>query len=546
MGGDLMLRQALRNNPNRVQTATGASIPAPVKGWDAVSPLPKMDPANAVVLDNWIPRAGYVEMRAGSVVQISGASNPCETLLVWRGSSTDTDEIYAGIGTGIYDANTAGAIGAAVKSGFTNVRFQYVNFSNDAGNFIISVNGADKPFKYDGSTWADLTITGSSGSITLDQKTLIDLAIHKERLFFVEKGTKHCWYLAVRAIQGAAQLLDLGPVFKLGGTISTVGSWSMNSGQGQDTYLAFYSTEGEIAIYQGTDPSDANYWSLVGIFQTGTPLGRRSLLKYGADLIALTSNGAVALSQALAYDRAALGNVAITARIQNAFASAVQSYGSNFGWQALTYSKGSLAIYNIPVTELGTSYQYVQNLQTGAWCRFVGLNAFCWGNANNKIYYGAADGVYEWDKGVTDAGVMLTADMVTAFSYFGAQGRQKNFTMIRPVLNATNNVTPAVEVRTDFRTNPPTAIPTVIADRSDLLEIRLDWTGATGIGYAGAAAMRVVVQSDDTLRSDVAVGDGSLLDDGAGDTISTDTGDPLTAQIQCVSFDLLFEAGGIL
>lgn len=541
-----MLKQALRTNPKRVQTATGASIPAPVKGWDAVSPLPKMDPACAVVLDNWIPRAGYVEMRAGSVSQLTGASDPTETLLVWRGASDGQDELYAGIDAGIYDATVAGSIGSPVKSGFTNVRFQYVNFSNDAGNFVIAVNGEDTPFEYDGTAWADLTISGSVGSITLDPTLLVDLAIHKERLFFIEAGSKRVWFLAVRAIQGTAQLLDLGPTFKLGGTLSCVGSWSLDGGQGQDTYIAFFTTEGEIAVYQGTDPADANYWSEVGVFQTGTPLGRRSLLKYGSDLMVTTSNGVISLSQALNLDRAELINVAITSKIQNAFSKAVQSYGDNFGWQAITYAKGSLAIYNIPVTELGISYQYVQNLQTGAWCRFVGLDSYCWGNANNNIYFGASDGVYQWDKGVTDNGANLTADMVTAFQYFGSQGRLKNFTMIRPVLNATANVLPAVEIRTDFRTSPPTAQPTVIDDRTDVLEIRLDWTGATGIGYAGAAAMRVVTMADDSLRSDVAIGDGSLLEDGGGATIETDTGDPLNAQIQAISFDILFEAGGIL
>lgn len=541
-----MLKQALRGNPKRVQTASGASIPAPVKGWDAVSPLPKMDPACAVVLDNWIPRAGYVEMRAGSVSQLTGASFPVETIMVWRGASDGQDEIYAGIEAGLYDATSAGSVGVPVKSGFTNVQFQYVNYSNVAGNFIIAVNGQDAPFNYDGTTWTDLAITGSSGPITLDPTTLIDVAIHKERLFFIEGGSKRVWFLDVTAIQGAAQLLDLGPTLKLGGTLSCVGSWSTDGGQGQDTYIAFFTTEGEIAVYQGTDPSDANYWSEVGIFQTGTPLGHRSLLKYGSDLMVTTSNGVISLSQALNLDRAELINVAITSKIQNAFSKAVQSYGSNFGWQSLTYAKGSLAIYNIPVVEFTTSYQYVQNLQTGAWCRFTGLDAFCWGNANNNIYFGSTDGVYQWDKGVTDNGNELTADMVTAFQYFGAQGRLKNFTMIRPVLNATSNVMPAVEVRTDFRTDPPVAVPTVIDDRTDVLEIRLDWTGATGIGYAGAAAMRVVTQIDDSLRSDVAIGDGSVLEDGEGNTIETDTGDPVTAQIQAISFDILFESGGVL
>ena len=72
------MRHALRGSavravPNRTRIVagsgrtvlTGATIPAPIKGWDASSPLANMDPAAAIVLDNWFPEPAYVRLRAG-------------------------------------------------------------------------------------------------------------------------------------------------------------------------------------------------------------------------------------------------------------------------------------------------------------------------------------------------------------------------------------------------------------------------------------------------------------------------------------------------
>jgi hypothetical protein len=478
-----MIRRALRQNPTRQQTASGASIPAPTGGWNASDPLSKMPAQDAVILDNWIPRAGYVEVRRGAR-QWAAGPDPVETILVWRGSTTGDDEIYAVFGGDIYDATAFGSSMSVSLKSVTSNRVQYLNFANDGGAFLICVTGADTPFSYDGSAWTDLTITGSSGSITLTSSDLIDVVMHKRRLFFIEDGSLRIWFLDTDAVQGAASLLDLGPVLQQGGTLAALGTWSLDGGQGQDDYLVALSDQGEVAIYQGTDPSDINNWALVGVFSIGVPLGKRSLFKFGADLQVLTTNGVLPVSQALSLDRAQLNNVAITEKIQNAFALATQSYSGNFGWEGITYQRGQIAIYNIPVEELTTSYQYVQNLQTGAWCRFTGLNAFCWAIANESIFYGGAEGVYQWDQGVTDNNEDLVADLKTAFNYFGSRGDQKHFTMIRPIFLATQNVQPAVSVLTDFQESVPTSTPTnTVTAPGDLVQ-RADWAG---VGLSASA-----------------------------------------------------------
>lgn len=543
-----MIREALRANNRRTQDATVRPLPAPTGGWNTVAPLATMKEEYAVILDNWIPRAGFVELRKGDTPWATAAPAPVESLLVYRGDPAGGDQLYAVSDGDVYDAIHQGTVMTMpVYTGLANSRVQYLNFANDGGAFLIAVNGADTPFHYDGSTWTTLAITGSSGSITLDPTTLVDLVMFKRRIFFVELDSLHVWYLGTDAIQGAANLLDLGPIFQSGGTIASIGTWSLDGGQGQDDYLAIFTTQGEVAVYQGTDPDDPLNWSIVGKFATGYPLGRRSLLSYGSDLLALTTIGVIPLSQALTLDRAKQEDVAITALIQPTFQTSAAAYQNNFGWQAITYQKGALAIYNIPVDELVTSYQYVQNLQTGAWCRFKSLNAFCWDTTDSNIFYGGTDGVYQWDVGVTDHGNDLECDLQTAFSVFGFGGRIKHFTMVQPVLNATANVRPALELLVDFEDREPTSVPTTtITDRTDVLEIRKDWTSVVGDGAWGAVRMKAVLAEDPLLVSTLADGDGNDIVDGAGNLIGIDSGEPVSAQVQCIGFVVLFEAGGVL
>lgn len=535
-----MLRQPLRANPQRRQTAVGRSIPAPTGGWNASTPLARMSPKDAVILDNWIPRSGDVEMRRGSLQHAASAPATVETLMVYRDAS---DELYAVSDGDVYDVTAQGSVFTSpVYTGLSNSRTQWTNFSNDGGRWIIACNGADTPFKYDGSAWGTLTITGSSGSVTLTATDLIDVMAHKRRLFFTEKDSLRIWYLSVNAIQGSAGLLDLGPICAEGGTIACMGTWSLDSGQGPDDLAVFVTTEGQAAVYQGNDPSDANDWALVGVFSIGRPIGRRGLLKFGGDLNILTTDGVLPASQALRRDRAQDDDVAITAKIRDAFSQAVAAYESNFGWQGITYPGGSLAIYNIPVT--GGAHQYVQNLQTGAWCRFTGLDAACWAGADNGVYFGAADGVYQWDVGVSDDGTDLTADLKTAFNYFGDPARLKQFVELRPTLNATQSIQPAIEVLTDFAERAPTSVPTNTITADEGLQIRDNWASVTGLGYCAAVRMQVKVTADATVNNTLGDGAGDEIGDGSGNTMAVDSGFPIEAQVRVIAFNVLYQPGG--
>jgi hypothetical protein len=509
-----------------------------------------MPAQDAVLLDNWTPRPGYVECRRGYQRHAYGLSSPVQSLLAYRGG--DNEQLFAASGGAIYAAGQ-GAFSAPLVSSLNSSRWQYVNFSNAGGVWLLAFSGADTPLKYDGAVWTTNTITGPTPA------DLIDVMVHKRRVFMAEKNSLSIWYLDVDAISGAALELNLGPIFPLGGTIACMGTWTQDGGAGPDDMAVFVTTQGQVAVFQGLDPSDANEWSLVGVYTLGKPLGRRSLLQYGADLVLLTVNGVIPLTQAAAYDRSQSGNVALTAKIQNAFAQAVSLYEDNFGWEAFLYPKSQLALYNIPVTTLGTSYQFVQNLQTGAWARYKGVNAFCWAFSGGVAYFGGAGAVFHFDTSSSDDGTPITCDVTSSFQSYGGT-RNKLFTMIRPILKAPAGVQPAIDVLVDYKEGIPSNVPTGAATGGMIwgamiwgqmvwssLSVRQDWATVGAIGYVGAPRMRVVLSAP-AVNFDI------LLEDGSGG-IAMEVGDGVIlmdqslypeATCQLIGFDLMHQAGTLI
>lgn len=546
-------RQPLRAATQR-RVTIGKAVPAPVGGWDAQSPLANMPPENAVILDNFIPRAGYVELRKGYAPWQEGLPLPTETIMVWRGHvSTTADDIFACCGASIYDVSNQNDAPVEVVTGTGNARWQWINFANDAGTFLVAANGLVDPIYYNGSSWTYTAITGTAGVITLDPRTLIDVMDHKGRLFFVQSNSLRVWYLEPFAIQGQANLLDLGPIFDKGGEILCQATWTLDGGAGADDLAVFVTTQGQVAVYQGLDPSDADNWALVGVYDLGLPLSRRSLIKYGSDLVLLTTDGVVPLSQALKLDRAQENLVALTQRIQNAFQQATQRYRNNFGWEGTLYTKGTLAIFNVPLSSLARSEQYVQNVQTGAWCRFTGINAFCWSVANDQIYFGGSDGIYLFDTGYADNTTEIVGDLKTAFNYFGTRGDLKKFEMLQPVLRIANNIAPAVEVITDFKERVPTATPTLIQTTggkwdtglwdvalwSPSTETRDSWTSVTGIGYCGAVRLRVVPEP--LIPQDLAVDTDEVVSSDGDDIVAISAARNTNAAVEIVAFNVKYQ-----
>ena len=439
-----MLRQALSVNAARERVVSGAIIPAPVEGWDAESPLASMDPKRAVSLINWFCQPGFIEVRNGSQLHASemGLTTPVESLLIWEGPSARS--LWAAAGSVIYNV-TAALAGTSTVTSLTNARWQHVNFTTPGGHFLFIVNGADAPRHYNGSSWATPTITG----FTADNA--IGINIHKKRLWFTLINSTKAAYLPVNQIAGVATTFELGSLFSKGGVLQAMATWSIDAGVGIDDLAIFISSRGQIAVYRGTDPNSASTWALVGVYDLGTPIGRRCFTKVGNDLAVITVDGVIPISVALGFDRAAVEKVSITKRIAQAMNKAARLYKNNYGWELEIYAAGTMAILNVPVSENDTAEQYVMNTLTGAWSKFQGWNANVFAVFNDKLYFGNNTGeVVLADTGSADIGTAITATGETAYAAFGNQANLKRFTMIQPLLRTIGNPRMSLGISTDF------------------------------------------------------------------------------------------------
>lgn len=478
----------------------GASVPAPVKGWNARDPLDGMDPEYAPVLDNWFPRTNYIEVRRGSDDHATGiGSGVVETLFSYRNGSTK--QLLAFGNSAVYNASSSGAVGTALGTGFSNNRWQGVNF----GGYGLFVNGEDTPSKYDGTTWSTTTWTGSGLTAT----DLNNIMVFKNRVFMAEANTANVWYGGLNSISGTVNKFALRDVHPEGGNLVAFGTLTHDGGTGPDDLCAFFLESGAVLIYSGTDISDATKWSLVGIFNIGPLVHRRGLMKIGPDLIAVTADGYIPLLNFLRLDRTQ-NQYALSDKISGAVNDAVRDYGSNFGWQAILHPKGTMALFNVPLIEGAQFHQHVINTQTGAWCRFTGMNAVCWTVHNDELYYGGTDGkVYKADTGLNDNGSNIQADGQTAYNYFRRKGQLKRFLMYRPVLGSDGTLPVSLGIGVDFQSEVPTFEASSVTtqgedwDAGDWddtpwaggVEIQKSWQAASALGYAASMRVRTSTQA---------------------------------------------------
>lgn len=503
--------------------AVGKTIPAPIGGWDALSSIANMKPDHAFRLINWFPQTSWVELRKGHAVHVNtGTGLPVETLAAYQGVTTR--ELFAWSGSAIFNVTLSSS---SVVTGQANARAQFINFATTGGNFLYTVNGVDLPNIYDGATWTTPVIT------VLDATKIIGINAHKNRLWFTEVDTSNAWYLPVDSIQGAATKFPLGGLFTTGGYLMAIGTWSIDAGTGPDDYLVAISSRGQVAIYSGTDPSSATTWHLVGVFDMGAPIGRRCLTRVGADIAIICIDGVVPLSRAMIFERAAVQKVSLTQSIQRVMNQSARDYGGHFGWQLISYPRGTRAILNVPVIENTTQVQYVMNTLNGAWCMFDGMNANCWELLNDLLYFGGNTGiVYHADTGGGDPDVTMRADMMTAYNYFGDRGHQKRWMMCRPLITTDQEVQPGLAFNVDFQTDAAVAVEPTTPLGASLWDVALwdvdvwapgevtqaIWESVTGLGYC--ASIRMVV-----------------------DVLPTSVGD-ITLQVN--AFDLVYEQGAFV
>lgn len=430
----------------RNQTSRVGSIPAPVGGWNVLDSLAQMDPKDAPILTNYWPTPSDVQTRLGYSNWSTGLPGQVNTLVDYS-PYTGTGKLFAASVAGIYDCTAGGAVGAAVVTGLTSTYFQTTQFSTPGGAFLYMVNGVDKPRLYDGAIWVAVDAVSVPAITGVTSTNLIHINSFKSRLFFIEKASMKAWYLPVNSIGGAASQLDFTSIFKTGGYLMAMGTWSLDGGYGMDDYAVWVTSNGEFAVYKGTDPSSASTWALVGVYSLGSPMGRKCFCKYQGDLLYIGKDGVAPLSSSLMSSRVN-SRLNITNKIQYAVSAATSSYSNNTGWEMTVYPLDNMLILNIPIGS-PSQEQYCMNTITGAWTRFTGWAANTFEVWNDTLYFGGNTIVAKAWNTYADNGLAIQAEAVQAFSYFGSH-QNKHFRACRPILTVNGTLGIRVGINTDF------------------------------------------------------------------------------------------------
>lgn len=426
-------------------------FPAPTKGWVLNENLSLVTPGSARILDNWVCTTTGIRARGGSTKHATLSSTGGVTAFMSY-KSGGAEKFFGATDDSIFEITSVadpGVIPTADVTGQTSGDYSSTQFGTVSGEYLYVLNGADDLQLYDGTSWAAINGASSPAITGVATSDLSFAWSFASRLFFVEKNTMTAWYLPVDSISGAASSFSLAGIFKKGGSLLFGATWSLDAGDGMDDKCVFVSTEGEVAIYEGTNPASASDWRKAGVFHISRPLGRNATIHAGGDLLVATELGVIPLSEAINKDAAALSLGAVSKPIEPHWRKMVnERTGQN--WECLKWSENNMMVVSLPDIGPSEGSCLVVNLHTGAWSRFTGWDTQCLGQYGKTGFFGTSDGlVMSMETGGTDDGANYTCRLLGQHEGLSAPGYQKTAHQIRATFSVGTPINPKVSALTD-------------------------------------------------------------------------------------------------
>ena len=405
-------------NVNRAAKSHDFILPAPINGLNARDSLDAMEPLYAITMDNYIPMDSKVQLRPGYMEYANLDDITISTLAYYKNS---TKNYFLAVGGGkIYDITNKNSI-VELGNISTNLQCQTAQYKDR----MFFVNGFDTPkvFYLNEST-ATLSDWGFSGT-NLTATQIINVAVSKEFLWFVEKNSLKAWYPAQAGnISGTLNSFDLSQVSKYGGKLVAVADWTVDGGQGIDDLTVFLTSEGEIFVYSGSNPNSASDWELKGSYKMSKPIGYNCIVPYQGDIVIISEDGYIPLSRALALGASGQSNYAFSDNIRGLVLDRTSTYKNSAGWQGIIYTKRGYGIFNVPVANLFE--QHVINVNTGAWCRFTDINARFWCMFEDNLYFASKGRVYQFDTtNRSDGGIPIRGHIEQAYNNLGTDALKR-------------------------------------------------------------------------------------------------------------------------
>lgn len=368
----------------------------------------------------------------------------------------------------------------------------------------------------------ELTVAGVAFPDGLSTADMSYVWVYKNRLWFAQKNSMNAWYLDVDSIGGTATLFPFAGVFGRGGSLLFGAAWSLDAGSdvGLSEQAVFVSSEGEVAVYQGANPSSAEDWNRVGIYRIGKPLGPRAHFRGGGDLAIATSVGLVPLSKAINLDVTSLNVATVSYKIADAWSDAVTLRGMN-DWQCEVWPEQKMAVISPPNLEgANEPVLFVSNTETGAWARFTNWHALCMDVFQGTLYFGSPEGkIFLANVSGADEGEAYTGKVIPLFNDMGSAAAAKIGKVGRAVTRANAITNGRVSLNVDYNEQaiaPPDATPLITNNRwatgiwgqsqwsaATPQKINQAWASISGVGYCMSLCYQVTSGSTTPLDDEV-------------------------------------------
>jgi len=339
-------------------------------------------------------------------------------------------------GAALWAISTVYAINTLVMDGADHTIWKCLTNHTSTGTKTFAQDRLDNPGYWTSSAAPDGGgyITGPLNTPVMDGNNLCYVWKYRNRLFFIELNSMNAWYLDNFAISGQLKLIPLAGSANLGGKLMFGASWSLDAGDGLDEKCLFVTNMGEVLIFTGTNPGDPLNWRQQGRYQLSPPMGINAHVQVGGDMLVLTVDGVIPLSQAITKDAGQLELAMLTRTIKRMWRSEVVAKRAA-AWTVEKWDEYGAIFVAVPGGNPGDRHCLLANNATGAWARFTNYDATCFVKLRGDLFFGTQDGAIMqaertgfdtiWDD---FAGAFVrrpyVATMVGGWEMFGASANQ--------------------------------------------------------------------------------------------------------------------------
>ena len=505
----------IEQRPAKTKSVPSKIVPisAPLKGMSLSSSLAPGDPLLGPIVDNWVVLENCLRVRPGTKRILTIPENPPIKSLIPYYGEPQTLGLAAGGKVLRVDLTEAG-------TGFTSDVWSWTNFTNlSVDDYTILVNGKDGVWSWDGSgAMVKEHVRAPASETWIDPDAMRIVLAHHNRLWFADETNLAIFFLPLQSMggpetppaepeddMGLLNYVPLNAIFKRGGKIRAMYTWTIDGGTNLDDQMVVFTTNGEMAIFSGVDPETD--FILVGVFRFDSPMSDRCVVNYGGELYVLTSTGLIPMSTMMRAESENLGKS--EKGVVTVFSTVAKKGRNQFGWEVILDQHSGRMICNMPTP--GDVEQMIRAMPSQVWCHWSRLFATCWQWIDGSLYFATADGkLYQMDEEfLNDDGTAITADVQSAWSLFKTSSI-KQFKMALPFIRTDGQPRPYMDIMVDYDDKPPTNQPeisspisvgeaaweTAVWDQSSWaggMRLWNNWTGVGKLGRVGSIRMRVSI-----------------------------------------------------